>query len=90
MFGQSKKENVAPLSLNYKDLENELKKEKQISTGLREELYKLKSLSLPECRDSKLLKDDKKILEQIQSPNNKTELPRQRSLQRMRHKIPHR
>lgn len=79
--------------MNYKDLENELKKEKQTNNELREELYKLKNYSLPDClKQNKLFKEDKKILEQIvQSPNTqKNELPRQKSLQRMRHKIPHR
>lgn len=82
--------------MNYKDLENELKKEKQVNNNLKEQLCKLKTESCPGYyleKEIKIHKEkEKKILEQIiQSPNiQKHEMTRKQSLQRMRHKIPHR
>ncbi|KRT80293.1 C1 domain containing protein [Oryctes borbonicus] len=96
LFGHSKKENQPPLSvvLNYKDLEHQLTKEKEVTKDLRQEIVKLKSQL---CRDNPEktnivfdIKDHKKVLEQIVQSPQKNELYRQNSVQRMHHNIPHR
>lgn len=100
LFGHSKKENQPPLSmvLNYKDLETELLKEKEVIKHLREEINKLKSTTKQKNitdvirKESKLaIKEQRDVLDQIvQSPaSQKNDLYRQNSLQRMHHNIPH-
>lgn len=101
LFGHSKKENHPPtIALNYKDLETELKKEKESNRDLRQEIIKLKTESCPRLDMSRSKnkvesiqnEEQKKILQQlVQSPNaQKNELYRHNSIQRMRHNIPHR
>lgn len=95
LFGNSKKENQPPLPLilNYKDLEHQLNKEKEITKNLRQEIITLKSHLHPGNLDKSVevnIKDHKRVLEQIVQSPQKNELYRQNSVQRMHHNIPHR
>lgn len=95
IFSHSKKENQAPASLplNYRDLENQLSKERLANKNLREEIQELKSAISNKCTANKVIEDNrKKAMELIvRSPaSQKNDLSRQNSVQRMHHNIPHR
>jgi citron Rho-interacting kinase len=102
LFGHSKKENQQPISLavNYKDLELELQKQKQINKNLQDENHKL--LAELKCKVSppKLTRHKSDIIspktklamEQLgKAPApSKSDLFKQSSVRRMYHNIPHR
>ncbi|CAG9853757.1 unnamed protein product [Phyllotreta striolata] len=98
LFGSSKKENQPPVSMvmNYKDLESQLSKERQINKNLQEEIFKLK-LNL-QGKDAVAVKSKvERHKSEILSPKNKIvtkdseqKFYRQSSLNRMHHNIPHR
>ncbi|XP_045467164.1 citron Rho-interacting kinase-like [Harmonia axyridis] len=108
LFGGSKKENTPPisLSLNYKDLELELKKEKASNKALQEEIFKLKAESSQKVNDncakqianvsrhkSDIVSPKSKIAMQklVQSPSSQIkDKQSNKSGQRMHHRIPHR
>lgn len=96
LFGHSKKENQPPLSvvLNYKDLEHQLNKERDLTRNLRRDILKLKSQLYPDTSEKintvMNIKDHMKVLEQIAQSPQKNDLYRQNSVQRMHHNIPHR
>ncbi|XP_017783793.1 PREDICTED: citron Rho-interacting kinase [Nicrophorus vespilloides] len=100
LFGISKKENVPPISiaLNYKDMELQLKKEKEHTKTLNQEIIKLKS-ELYAKSENDILNEtvkhvnmqDEMLAQIVQSPSSqKNDLYRQNSVQRMHHNIPHR
>lgn len=91
LFGSSKKENVPPISivLNYRDLEAELVKEKEVNKDLRHEIVKLKTESMGKGYNRVDLKEQKSVLNQIVQSPAKSDLYRQNSVQRMHHNIPH-
>lgn len=100
LFGTSKKENIPPsLALNYRELEAMLMKERESNRNLREEVTKLKAMSLP----NEKIDTEKRVtppnsprtklaLEQlVRSPASQNEnFQRKPSIQRMHHNIPHR
>ncbi|KAI4463668.1 myotonic dystrophy s/t kinase-related [Holotrichia oblita] len=96
LFGPSKKENQPPLSLvlNYRDLEHQLTKERDVTKNLRQEIIELKSKLYPDSSEKVNtvldIKDHRKVLAQIVQSPQKNELYRQNSVQRMHHNIPHR
>ncbi|XP_056637820.1 citron Rho-interacting kinase [Diorhabda sublineata] len=107
LFGSSKKENQPPISLamNYKDLENQLLKERKNNKQLNEEIYKLKAatmiqetnkiadkMKIERHKSEALTPKGKAALQQIvNSPSKqKNQFYRQNSTQRMHHNIPHR
>ncbi|XP_050504436.1 citron Rho-interacting kinase [Diabrotica virgifera virgifera] len=106
IFGSSKKENHPPLSLsmNYKDLEYQLLKERQNNQQLNEEIYKLKAATMiqetnkvadrikAERSKSEVLSPKSKAAMQllVNSPSKQKEFNRQNSQRRMHHNIPHR
>lgn len=100
IFGGSKKENQPPISvvLNYKDLELELVKEREVNKHLREEILQMKTCTklkgvadVVRSASKVAMREQKEVLEQIvQSPaSQKNDLYRQNSVQRMHHNIPH-
>lgn len=100
LFGTSKKENVPPaIALNYRELESMLSKEKECNKGLREEVAKLKAVTLPIVTKDERRKDDgadsprtKLAMEElVRSPASQNgRAVRKVSTQRMHHNIPHR
>lgn len=96
LFGHSKKENQPPLSLvlNYRDLEHQLTKEREVTKNLRQEVIELKSKLYPDSSEKTTtvldIQDHRKVLAQIVQSPQRNELYRQNSVQRMHHNIPHR
>lgn len=107
LFGSSKKENLPPsMSLNYRDLESLLLKEKENNRNLKEQINKLKSESLTSQSQTSRIESEKiernatppnsprtkLALEQlVRSPASQNgDFQRKPSIQRMHHNIPHR
>lgn len=72
---------------NYKDLEQQLQKERRANKSLREEIFKLKFDKQEEPLDDVHAKVAMDSL--VRSPSS-GHLKRQNSLKRMHHNIPHR
>ncbi|CAH0549549.1 unnamed protein product [Brassicogethes aeneus] len=103
LFGSSKKENHPPImAMNYKDLEQQLSKERSNSRKLQEEIFRLKAEATSNATDRCTPKVERhrsevansKIREAmreiVNSPGHQKEMLRQNSSKRMHHNIPHR
>ncbi|KAL1489368.1 hypothetical protein ABEB36_014280 [Hypothenemus hampei] len=91
IFGSSKKENQPPISLalNYKDMESELIKEREINRKLKEEVFKLKATTLVDINND--IMEKMKIMEKSESGilTQQAKVPCKNSYSQ-RHNIPHR